>query len=564
MKLKPRIYLLTGLLVVSSALAAWWVTRQQAVGIVEQWAVRYAEKQVLYDKSRMLQPILREMALARQLAGSSQLHEWAHQLDDPALSQRAMAEMESFRLNFADKSFFFALKDSGRYYHNNAQNEFASQPMRYILDPKKPADRWFYDVMAQQRDVQLNVNLDNILGVTKLWINVLIRDGNDILGVAGTGLDLSSFINDIVDNAQPGITSLFADHDGAIQVYRDKTMIDFASITKSAGEHKKIDLLFDRDSDKTAILSAMKELEQLKTTVVTRFVEMNGKSFLAGLAYLPEVGWYEITLLDLDVVLPLASFRGILMVYGLTLLVSLFLFNLVLSRIILRPMGQLESAIQKVQDGRFTPDSLPHGGDDEIGRLMNHFKHMAQTVWQTRSELEGKVKERTEALERLTHTDPLTELLNRRGMADRLEAAHSHNQRTDSRFGLLLIDVDAFKQLNDQHGHGTGDQALVLIAELIRAMIRPYDSAARWGGDEFLVLIPNCDEVTLRQLGERICTTVAQTRRLTAADDNPVHITLSIGGALIGLEDLESAISKADQALYVAKNAGRNCLRLSA
>src|SRR5664279_6657057 len=118
MKLKPRIFLLTGLLVVASALAAWWVARQQAEGIVEQWAVRYAEKQVLYDKSRMLQPILREMALARQLAGSSQLHEWARQPDDPALSPRALAELESFRLNFSDKSYFFALKESGGYYHN--------------------------------------------------------------------------------------------------------------------------------------------------------------------------------------------------------------------------------------------------------------------------------------------------------------------------------------------------------------------------------------------------------------------------------------------------------------
>lgn len=562
MNLKPRILLLTGLLVIASALAAWWVARQQAVGIVEQWAVRYAEKQVLYDKSRMMQPILREIALARQLAGSRQIREWARSPDDPELTRNAIAEMENFRLNFADQSYFLALRESGRYYHNNANNEFAGKQLRYRLDPKKPADQWFYDIMRQQREMHLNVNPDVNLGVTKLWIDVLIRDGNDILGVAGTGLDLSQFIREVVNNPQPGIASLFLDHDGAIQVYRDERLIDFASITKGASERKTIDLLFDRASDRTAILSAMKELEKLQTTVITRFVEMNSKPYLAGVAYLPEIGWYEITLLDLSVVLPLTSFSGILLVYGLTLLAALALFNLVLGRLVLRPMAQLEQAIQKVQNGQFSPESLPTGGKDEIGRLMGHFKDMAQTVWQARSELEDKVKERTEALERLTHTDPLTELLNRRGMTERIEAARSRSQRENSRFGLLLLDVDAFKDINDQHGHGVGDQALILIAELIHSIIRPYDSAARWGGDEFLILALDCDAATLTRLGQRICTTVAETRRLTDHEDQPIRLTLSIGGALVGSEDAEVALSKADQALYAAKDAGRNCLRL--
>ena len=562
MNIKPRIFLMTGVLVIVSALAAWWVGRQQAVGIVEQWAVRYAEKQVLYDKSRMLQPILQEIALARQLATSPQIAEWARHPDDAGQTRRAIAEMENFRHNFADKSYFVALKDNGRYYHNNAKNEFAGRQLRYALDPGKPVDQWFYDIIRQQREMQLNVNPDVNLGVTKLWIDFLVRDGQDILGVAGTGLDLSEFIREVLDNAQPGISSLFVDHAGAIQLYRDQRLIDFASITKGSGERKTIDLLFDRPSDKAAILGGMKELETLKTPVVTRFVEMNGKAYLAGLAYLPEIDWYEITLLDLDVLLPLASFSGILLVYGLTLLAALLLFNLVLGRLVLQPMAQLELAIQKVQNGEFSPAALPAGGSDEIGRLLNHFKRMATNVWQARSELEGKVRERTEALERLTHTDPLTELLNRRGMTERIRVAVSRKQREDSPFGLLLLDVDYFKSINDAHGHSVGDQALVLLAELIRTVIRPYDSAARWGGDEFLVLVANCDGATLRGLGERICALIGASRRLNAADGKPIRVGVSIGGVLVGSEDVEGMISRADQALYAAKDAGRNCFRL--
>lgn len=558
MNLKPRIFWLTSVLVVVSAVAAWWMARQQAIGIVEQWAVRYAENQVLYDKSRMLQPIFREIALARQLASSHQVRAWAREPENAALAKSALTELENFRLNFSDQSYFLALRQSGRYYHNNASNEFSGREYRYTLDAKKPADQWFYDIIRQQRNLHLNVNPDVNLGVTKLWIDVLIRDGDDILGVVGTGLDLSTFIREVVNNPRPGITSLFMDHDGAIQVYRDEQLIDFASISKNQLERKTIDLLFERPSDLDAIMSAMKELEKLETTVLTRFVEMNGRTYLAGIAYLPEIGWYEVTLLDLDVVLPLGSFSGMLLVYGLTLLVSLMLFNLVLSRLVIHPLGQLEQAMQKVQAGEFSSAALPRGGSDEIGRLMRLFKDMAHTVWQTRSELEAKVQERTEALERLTHTDPLTELLNRRGMTERLDAARSRSQREATCHGLLLIDVDNFKSINDRHGHAVGDQALRLIAELLRNIIRPYDSAARWGGDEFLVLVQEADEITLRRLGERLCSAVADSHALLDEAGQPIPLSLSIGGTPVEQESLEEALSQADQAMYAAKNTGRN------
>ena len=82
MKLKTRILLLSALLTIVTGAMAWWVARDQAVGIVAQWAMRYAEKQVLYDKVRMMQPILREIALSRQLANSQQIKDWARNPDD--------------------------------------------------------------------------------------------------------------------------------------------------------------------------------------------------------------------------------------------------------------------------------------------------------------------------------------------------------------------------------------------------------------------------------------------------------------------------------------------------
>jgi len=289
MNIRSRIFLLTGLLVSVSALAAWGVARQQASDIVDHWAVRYAEKQVLYDKSRLMQPIAQEIALARQLAASQQIRTWARNPDDAALTRHAVTEMESFRLNFADKSYAIALSRNGDYYHNNAKNEFAGKQLRYRLDPKKPADQWFFDTIRQPRDFLLNVNPDANSGVTKLWINFLIRDGDDVLGVASTGMDLTQFIRVVLDNAQPGIRSLFVDHTGAIQLSRDERQIDFASISKGSTERKTIALLFDRVSDRHAIADAMNDLATLKRPVATRFVEIAGKPYLAGMTYLQQI-----------------------------------------------------------------------------------------------------------------------------------------------------------------------------------------------------------------------------------------------------------------------------------
>ena len=120
MNLQPRFHILTIVCFVVFAIPSWMAVRALAEGIMEQWAVRYAEKQVLYDKGRTLQPILREVALSRQLASSQPIREWARKPDDVPLTRRAVKEMENFRQNFQDHSYFVALLGNGRYYHNNA------------------------------------------------------------------------------------------------------------------------------------------------------------------------------------------------------------------------------------------------------------------------------------------------------------------------------------------------------------------------------------------------------------------------------------------------------------
>jgi len=559
LNLKLCFMLLTALLFISSAAAVTLSVRTLAEGIIEQWAPRFITKQALYDKSRTLQPILREVALSRQMATSRFIRDWARRPDDTELTRIALGELENFRQNFQDNSYFVGLLENGHYFHNNADDDYAGKEFRYILNPEKKADAWFYDLIRQKRDIHINVNPDIELGITKLWIDVLIRDGNDILGIAGTGLDLTEFLNNVVEEGDPGVTSLFVDHSGAIQLHRNKDFIDFGSVSNKNVTQKTIDLIFERPDDQKAVYAQMKRLEAGQKKVAVSFVHVHGRRQLAGIVYLPEIDWHEITLIDLGTVLPLSHFSTIILVYVITLLAALILFNFTLSRLVLTPLSQLDRAMARIREGKDPSSQIHPGGIGEVGRLIRRFLVMARAVLESRRNLEQKVKDRTADLERLAQIDPLTELLNRRGMAGQMETNIERARREHSPVGLLWLDIDWFKEINDKHGHSVGDKTLKAVARILRAEIRPYDLAARWGGDEFLVLLQPADTHTLKMMGERICTAIAGHDLFP--DDPAVNmgISVSIGGCLATRSlNLGSLLTNADQALYEAKAAGRN------
>jgi diguanylate cyclase (GGDEF)-like protein len=559
MNLRPRFLLLTGLFFLLVAVPSWLVVRGMAERIVERWAVHVAEKQVLYDKSRTLQPILREVALSRQMAQSVPLREWARQPDDPALARRALDEIEGFRKNFQDQSYFVVLHRNGRYYHNNAHNEFAGREFRYVLDPRAAKDAWYFDLVRQRRDLHINVNPDLDLGITKLWIDVLIRDGEEILGMAGTGMDLTHFIATVVEDNVPGVANLFVDRNGAIQLHRNQRMIDFGSVSKALPQQKTLRLLFDRTQDANAVLTAMERLAASGDKVSTQFVQVGGKRHLAGIAYLPEIEWFEITLMDLDVVLPVSQFTGLMGIYGLTLVGLLLMFHLALRRYVIRPLDRLGLAITALEAGQAAPPIQGRSGSTEIDRLMQRFRGMAEHVTEARRDLEAKVRERTAALERLTLVDPLTELLNRRGMLSRFEEEMHRSQREGRPLGILWIDIDHFKDINDLNGHAVGDQAIQAIAGVIQRSVRPYDAVSRWGGDEFLVLLPQISEAALNDLGARLCAEVEACDEVRTASGDALAFTVSIGGHLQRPgETLADMLHHGDQALYRAKAGQRN------
>jgi diguanylate cyclase (GGDEF)-like protein len=164
-------------------------------------------------------------------------------------------------------------------------------------------------------------------------------------------------------------------------------------------------------------------------------------------------------------------------------------------------------------------------------------------------------------LERLAAVDPLTDAYNRRFGLARLQEEYSRAVRAEGPLGILMIDLDHFKSVNDVYGHVVGDRVLRAVARACRRVIREGDVLVRYGGEEFLVLLPGAGTQDVAQIGERIRRAVSETT--VAEGDQRIGVTVSLGGTTYqesGSSSPESLVAQADVALYEAKAAGRDRL----
>lgn len=179
-----------------------------------------------------------------------------------------------------------------------------------------------------------------------------------------------------------------------------------------------------------------------------------------------------------------------------------------------------------------------------------------------RKEKDRQVANLIRELQDLSIRDPLTGLSNRRFFSHAFNEELARISRKEADLSLIFADLDHFKRVNDSRGHHVGDEVLKATAAHLRACCRPYDIPARWGGEEFIILLPETDEQEAAHIAERIRASLQKGISPTIA----FPITISIGVAQYRLgESLEALEERADQALYIAKQQGRNrVLRWSA
>lgn len=217
------------------------------------------------------------------------------------------------------------------------------------------------------------------------------------------------------------------------------------------------------------------------------------------------------------------------------------------SRIAVERLRDMQAQADAIGDLVAQSGSIPQ---PEYGRFMN-------TVVEFTAALRDL---QNDTWKRLANVDPLTGLGNRQAMTRRLHIERERHVRNGQVCCLAMIDLDGFKPVNDGYGHAAGDCVLAEVASLLAGSLRPYDSVFRYGGDEFLICLPNTDPRGAWAIIERLRLKAAS-HRISLRPGVDVRTTLSVGIAPLSEEgDIDQSLDRADQALYAAKRNGRNCV----
>lgn len=271
---------------------------------------------------------------------------------------------------------------------------------------------------------------------------------------------------------------------------------------------------------------------------------------------------YLITIVSLDdVMMPYSKYFNLIISFTTILFLILLPLIWYFASIIVRPILQLKLESIKVKKRDYKKLKMVNSRVFEIQELSNAILDMGDSIHEYQNNLEQKVMERTKELEsknieleRLSITDKLTNIYNRIKLDKTILEQLNLAKRYKVEFGIMIIDVDYFKKVNDTYGHQVGDTTLIEVANILKTNIRESDTVGRWGGEEFVIICPHTNLEGIKIVANII-------REKIEKHQFPVvgNKTASFGITIYQDNDnLETIISRADEALYNAKNNGRN------
>jgi diguanylate cyclase (GGDEF)-like protein len=300
---------------------------------------------------------------------------------------------------------------------------------------------------------------------------------------------------------------------------------------------------------------SLNRLKSREGRVVT-YESVGSADVVGSLKRVPRAKWAVVSEIPADAAYgQVRRFRHVTLLLVSALLLGVGLIAYRLGVLIVRPLERLTKGAAEVAEGDLAVD-LP-AAQGEVGELTAVFNHMVGRLRQGRQELDAmneKLRRQNEKLERLSTSDALTGLHNRRYLTQRLSEELVRSYRHKRTFSVLMADVDEFKEYNDAFGHPAGDEVLKKVAAILLNSTRSMDCTARYGGEEFAVLLTDTAGDVAHEVAERI------RARVEATTFAGRKITLSIGLAEFpeNGQTADEVISSADEALYAAKRAGRN------
>ncbi|MDR3439422.1 biofilm regulation protein phosphatase SiaA [Telmatospirillum sp.] len=371
---------------------------QAIKGVRENFGLAYAKNLNELSRQKILAPVSRELALSLRMADSEVTRQWI--LDEKSAAKRQLffAEAEGYRRAFRDHSWFLVVDDSRNHYFRD--DHTAGDVPIETLDPAEKKDAWYFATMRNTDSFSINVDTDVAIDETKVWFNVIVKDGDKKIGMTGTGLDLSSFLRDFIVNDAAGVTPMIIDRKGNIQAHHDKRLIVLNSASGAEAAQPTVFNLLTDDTSRRALQETVAAAEQDPTHPQTAWIILDDKRQLAAVSYIPELRWLVLTVVDLNAahfidtgwIVPAA------IAVALLLLLLLFGFGYAVETLVLQPLRRLQQSAHAIAGGRYDV-ALPEPRNDEIGELSRSFGIMVDRVRHHTEDLEQKVRERTAALE---------------------------------------------------------------------------------------------------------------------------------------------------------------------
>jgi diguanylate cyclase (GGDEF)-like protein len=512
------------------------------------WTINEITDEISYDLAEynsvsaanvMKTYLNKEIGVLGAAANSNALIEWFLDEDDTDKKQAAWHELTGTSRALYSNNLYIVVGESGREYTLFAESSFEDFKSHAAISYDNPDDRWVFALVGHEEKYKLNVDIDKDIQVKRVWLNYKVVADGEAVGVICTGMEFSRIVEQTLMQYEDTDTRvLIIDRYGVIQMdsafLHEEEFLQF-ELQNMISDVVTSDVLLDAIDEHLADIDGF--FPELYTTATVLELHSGNYRF-AAITPIGATNWTVVTLYDPSVLFnPRMLMRPVVLITVLFVLL-VFSLNHTTRRLFFTPIEKLVESLRCMKSAN-RQDVYGTDRNDEIGILSN-------TI------LDLFVK---------GHYDGLTGIYNRRYMEMTLQQLTATLTRADAKFAIMMMDVDFFKKYNDTYGHAEGDECLKSIAHALdKAILRSSDFVARYGGEEFVVVLPGTDESGARLMAEKILQDIRDLKIPHEKNDAGI-VTISIGiaaGDNTPGYSWEDYLKKADDALYMSKENGRN------